>query len=800
MSIFKSNSLSDSAEFSNKNFASEDHSYDYIIDSVHENNITSAFVDNTASSITRDIESSTDTTAPRRYIYGTIRTAGNIVWRHVASNNSYNYYFAILWCDGVIDQVSEIYLDSNLATSVSPNPYADRFAAQHFLGSGGTFYSTGAFSNMPSYWDAQHSFAGIAYSIINLFYNRNLFPNGFPTVSGKIRGRKIYDPRKDSTSGSILYDSSLGVSSHRANVPNTWEYSDNAALCLLDYMRDNKLGLGEDLDNFDEQSLRDAIDECDELVTDSNGVARKRYTCNGSLYSNKTHRENIRELLTSMNGKLHYASGKYHIAPYAYKTPHSDIISENDILGDIKFASKLSRAETYNRVKGKFLSQHDNYMPSEYPAQISSQNASGQTYDMQDRQTLYLTYDLPYTTHVEDAQRLARLMLLRSRMQATVSFEVGIIGLRYKIGDVFEFSNELLSYSNGTEKEFEITEYKIKNSIENGITVEITGKEVAEPIYDWTASDSIDYTANDSLSTWNGFIPQVQNLSAEIEQYVPLLSGFEYQEKLEVEFDYVITDQVKHFVIEFSNAITGDIIKTSTVTDTYSVFDKFTDVNTPFRVSVTAVSTNNKSLAPVLYHTPMVFEYTFHNARTIYDEVNQASAVNSPPDEFAWLIRGGRPPVYGDRYVKYFRGEDGFIEVSKRYYYQEELERIRFDMVTIGDPNNLIGRGAYNAHMVMDYALNYESFKDENVTWTYDITDYEANSFNNTITSPTQLTATATRDNTEYNVYCEHNPFGFDQSSGQLSYEAYNITVTATWATGSVSRTQKVGLVNDYGN
>ena len=799
MSIFKSNSLSDSAEFSNRNFASEDHTYDYIIDSVHENNITSAFVDNTDNSITKDIESGTDTTAPRRYIYGTIRTAGNIVWRYVASNNSYNYYFAIVWCDGVIDQVSEIYLDSNLATEVLPNVYADQYAAQHFVGSGGTFYKTGAFSNMPSYWDAQHSFAGIAYSMINLFYSRNQFPNGFPTVSGKIRGRKIYDPRKDSTSGSILYDSSLGVSSHRANVPSTWEYSDNSALCLLDYMRDNKLGLGEDLDHFDEQSLRDAIDECDELVTDTSGLARKKYTCNGSLYSNKTHRENIRELLTSMNGKLYYASGKYHIAPYAYKYPHPDIISENHILGDIKFASKLSRAETYNRVKGKFLSQHDNYVPSEYPAQISSQNASGQNYDMQDRQTLYLTYDLPYTTHVEDAQRLARLMLLRSRMQATVSFEVGIIGLRYKIGDVFEFSNDLLGYSNGTEKKFEITEYKIKNSIENGITVEITGKEVVQPIYDWTASDAVDYTAGESLNTWNGFIPQVQNLFAEIEAYVPLLSGTEYEEKLEVSFDYVITDQVKHFLVEFSDVITGDIIQTSTVNDTYNLFEKFTDIGRPFQVSVTAVSTNNKSLAPVIYQTPQVFEYTFHNARTIYQEMELITQVDQAPDDFSWWIRGGRPPVNGDRFVQYFRGEDGFIEHSARYYWQDELEQVYLDMVNIGDPNNLQGRGRLKAYMRVTYKLNFDSFKDENVVWTYNVTDYDANSYNNSITQPTYLVFVTGFNDTSATLYCEHKPFGFNQSPGQHSYEGYNVTITATWASGSVSRTQKIALINDYG-
>lgn len=56
--------------------------------------------------------------------------------------------------------------------------------------------------------------------------------SGFPRVEVIYQGRKVYDPRQDSTSPA--YDSGYGVGSHRINDPTTWEYSTNPALCFMD--------------------------------------------------------------------------------------------------------------------------------------------------------------------------------------------------------------------------------------------------------------------------------------------------------------------------------------------------------------------------------------------------------------------------------------------------------------------------------------------------------------------------------------------------------------------------------------
>ncbi len=56
-------------------------------------------------------------------------------------------------------------------------------------------------------------------------------------VTGLFSGRKLYDPRLDSTAG--------GSGSHRLATPSTWEYSDNPALALGDFLRSTVYGASE---------------------------------------------------------------------------------------------------------------------------------------------------------------------------------------------------------------------------------------------------------------------------------------------------------------------------------------------------------------------------------------------------------------------------------------------------------------------------------------------------------------------------------------------------------------------------
>ena len=76
--------------------------------------------------------------------------------------------------------------------------------------------------------------AGYAYSVFGLPVREF---DGQLNYSARIAGRKLYDPRLDSTNG--------GSGSHRLATPSTWAYSDNPSLALADWLYSSTYGAGE---------------------------------------------------------------------------------------------------------------------------------------------------------------------------------------------------------------------------------------------------------------------------------------------------------------------------------------------------------------------------------------------------------------------------------------------------------------------------------------------------------------------------------------------------------------------------
>lgn len=76
--------------------------------------------------------------------------------------------------------------------------------------------------------------AGYAYSVVSLPVTDF---QGQLAFSARVQGRRLYDPRKDSTNG--------GTGAHRLNNPATWEYSANPALALADWLYSSTYGAGQ---------------------------------------------------------------------------------------------------------------------------------------------------------------------------------------------------------------------------------------------------------------------------------------------------------------------------------------------------------------------------------------------------------------------------------------------------------------------------------------------------------------------------------------------------------------------------
>lgn len=103
---------------------------------------------------------------------------------------------------------------------------------------------------------------GYAYSVLRL--PTRLF-DGQLNVSARLWGRRVYDPRLDSTAG--------GSGPHRLADPGTWEWSDNPSLCLADWTASTVYGAGEPVDWA---SVPAAADANDALVGTEPSQERRR--------------------------------------------------------------------------------------------------------------------------------------------------------------------------------------------------------------------------------------------------------------------------------------------------------------------------------------------------------------------------------------------------------------------------------------------------------------------------------------------------------------------------------------------
>lgn len=342
-------------------------------------------------------------------------------------------------------------------------------------------------------WTSNHKLLDTAYVYCRLKYNNSAYTSGIPNISFIIEGKKIYDPRKDSTSS--VYDASLGVSTHRADTESTWSFSNNSALCLLDYMRDSEHGLNEDIANINLAELAASADVCDQDVSLSAGGTQKRYTCDGQLDTRASFKSNMENILSSMIGTCAYSAGQFHITAHYYKTPDANVIDETMMVGGLQVVTKTSRRKLYNAVKGQFISEEENYVVADYPAQTSS------TYATADGETIYLDLTHTMVTNNIRAQRLARLSMLKSRLQMAVSFKTNLKGMRYKIGDNIKITNAKMGF---VEKVFMVTGYELTPDPTLGMVVDIKAIENSSAAYDWTTSDEEDFTNSGTISLYDG--------------------------------------------------------------------------------------------------------------------------------------------------------------------------------------------------------------------------------------------------------------------------------------------------------
>ena len=414
-------------------------------------------------------------TASRKVIYGKARVGGAVVFI-ANSNQNKELYLVICFACHEIEGFEAVYFNDEKVYE-NGSYVSDWGSYANFAFYDGTQTSADSvLSSASTFWGSTHILNGIAYMRVKLTWDddRKKYPQGVPNVSAVIKGKKLYDPRKDSTIG--------GSGSHRTSDSTTWEWSQNPSLALYDYMTNDFYGLAEEHASMDYTAFNAAANVCDELVSLDAGGSHARYECDGMIDTANSIKGNIEALTACMGGRIGYVDGKYFAQAAKYYTP-SITIDESMVVGAMTVQTKQSRRNMYNGVKGVFLSAEENYTLVDYPAKISS------TYSSQDGDPIYLDMPLPFVTNNIRAQRLAKIALSKSRQQVLVNVPLNLAALKFKAGDFIAITNDRMGYS---AKPFEVLGYDLQINNDGAIVVNVQAIETDSTVYDWTASSDED--------------------------------------------------------------------------------------------------------------------------------------------------------------------------------------------------------------------------------------------------------------------------------------------------------------------
>ncbi len=406
----------------------------------------------------------------RKVIYGEAIVSGPIVYSNLSGSNGEDLWFVVPMCLGLSDDLVAVYLDADkipkadiawtagtggadgTGTGIvstakfqgTGSPFATALRVYYYLGDD-DMVAPGALDSAFTDITSNFRLRGNSYVIFRLTYNQNTesvwkagVPNGLKAV---YKGRQVYDSRKDSTNG--------GSGAHRFLTESTWEWSDNPALCLANYLM--KFMDVDPATRIDWPAFVVAADACEVLVdvppAASPANTEKRFTCNGALSLGVTHKDNLDELLSSMDGRLSYIGGKWVMRASVFEAA-SEAIVEDDLAGEVVVRGSAPRSDRFNTVRGFFVDPARDYQPSEFPhvsraAYVTRDNGDVLEYDLK----------LPFTNSQTMAQRIAFRILEQGNNQVVAELTLNASGALMAPSDMVDITISELSW---TAKDFRL--------------------------------------------------------------------------------------------------------------------------------------------------------------------------------------------------------------------------------------------------------------------------------------------------------------------------------------------------------
>lgn len=335
---------------------------------------------------------------PHRVIYGQIRVAGALTFATSSGAKNDYWHMTITLAGHEVEEIGDIWINDEVIPladfdtngNVTAGKYAGLIRVKRYLGRDDQLADPTLISEAPNgEWTSADRGRGRAYIYVRVQYDRDLFASGLPNVTAVVKGRKVYDPRTGTTG-----------------------WSDNHALCVLDFMR-SPWGPGIDDTEWDAAWWSAQANLADENVEYQPGMFQKRYTCNGTFKRDAAPLDTLEDMLNGVHA-ITYQEGKYKLHLAAYSAP-TVTLTASDLRSDLEVVARPARRELFNAVKGTFVSPKNGYQPTDYPAVTNA------TYETQDNgERIFREMPLAFVDDEWEAQRLAKIALERHRQGITI--------------------------------------------------------------------------------------------------------------------------------------------------------------------------------------------------------------------------------------------------------------------------------------------------------------------------------------------------------------------------------------------
>jgi len=421
-----------------------------------------------------------DATASADFVYGQVRKGGTVTFYESTGDENKFLHQIIVLASHEVQEIGDIYINDQIVTLdssgfvttsewvISGGASASGVRIEKFDGS-----QTAAPADLLSESEltganaltANFIGSGIAYLYVRYEYDANVFANGVPLVTAIVKGKKVYDPRTNSTA-----------------------YSNNAALCMRDFIT-SEYGMNDSA--IDDVVFSAAANESDEDVTLSAGGTEKRYTINGIVKASSPIGDVLGKMSTACAGTLFWGSGYWKLKVGAYTAPVKTL-TLNDLRGPINLSTRTTMRDSFNGVTGTFNDSEADFITADYP---SIKSTVFKTEDGGDE--LLLDLPLPFTTSAATAQRIAKMTLYRSREQMALSADFGLEAFNVEVGDIIAFTNARYGFN---EKEFEVVGWKFSSNQDAGdLRVNLTLQETSEAAFSWTSNETAIIDNNTNL-------------------------------------------------------------------------------------------------------------------------------------------------------------------------------------------------------------------------------------------------------------------------------------------------------------